>query len=223
MCCALCMELRFCSTDHDLFSFNQHWLRWHARPPQPRFLNSVYNQYPDDNSEKVVQLQAAGLTYPGYGARHVILQWVNGIADGQRVTQILQLTGQPGNYAYFVPLAKIQPDPWWADDEVFDLGSFTRSQRDHILARAKAIVFDRRSIVNSCRTWTRDLLEAMVGEGLLTKNAFDEIDTRVPLLKRQPEIPSEVFAGDDFDAPDVVSTTPENRGFGNVQSARWHS
>lgn len=167
-----------------------------ARAP-PRFLNSVYNQYPDDNSEKVVQLQAAGLTYPGYGARHVVLQWVNGIADGQRVTQILQLTGQPGNYAYFVPLAKIQPDAWWADNEVFDLGSFTRSQRDHILALAKSIVFDRRSIVNSCRTWTRDLLEAMVGEGLLVKNTFDEIDARVPLLKRQPEIPSEVFDGND--------------------------
>ena len=46
----------------------------------PRFLNSVYDVHPDDDSMKEVTLHAKGLTYSGMGDRHVLLQWNNASA-----------------------------------------------------------------------------------------------------------------------------------------------
>lgn len=58
----------------------------------PRFLNSVYNVHPDDDSMKEVTLHAKGLTYSGMGDRHVLLQWNNATTEIGPVMQIIQLT-----------------------------------------------------------------------------------------------------------------------------------
>lgn len=138
-------------------------------PKPPRFMNDVYSDFPDDDdTTKTVLLQAARLSYPGYGDRHVLLQWWNGEhADGSIVTQIIQLSGMPGNYAYYSPLAEKKSVESSLENTFFSLGEFTRVQRDRILALANAVRFEKTSTINSCRTWTSDLLEAMVNEGLL--------------------------------------------------------
>ncbi|KAF9078529.1 hypothetical protein BDP27DRAFT_1309719 [Rhodocollybia butyracea] len=156
--------------------------------PRPRFLNDIYNDYPDNTSTKVVELQAADRSYPGYGDRYVLLQWSNGKdAEGDEVTQIIQLSGMAGNYAYYYPLAKKQVAGSRIENTIFPLGNFTCAERERILALADSTTFEKTSVVNSCRTWTRDLLMAMVNENLLSMTTFNEIDEQVPLLKRQPE------------------------------------
>ena len=73
----------------------------------PRFLNSVYDVHPDDDSMKEVTLHAKGLTYSGMGDRHVLLQWNNATTEIGPVMQIIQLTGQSGNYSYYVSCASL--------------------------------------------------------------------------------------------------------------------
>ena len=73
----------------------------------PRFLISVYDTYLDDDSVKEVTLHAQGLTYSGMGDRHVLLQWNNATTEMGPVMQIVQLTGQSGNYSYYGPVAQV--------------------------------------------------------------------------------------------------------------------
>jgi hypothetical protein len=68
------------------------------------------------------------------------------------------------------------------------LGEFTRAQRNRILELARKVKFERKSVVNSCRVWTRDLLEAMVEERLIGQAMFEDVDEKVPLLRRKPEV-----------------------------------
>ncbi|KAA1475939.1 hypothetical protein DENSPDRAFT_874334 [Dentipellis sp. KUC8613] len=153
-----------------------------------RFMSDVYSDYPDDNTTKEVQLQAAGRSYLGYGERHVLLQWPNGTdEEGDVIMQIVQLSGMVGNYAYYAPFATKCTESVLQNNEAFSLGMYSRAQRDRILALAEAIQFKRTSNVNNCQTWARDLLEAMVKEDLLSESTFDEIDKKAPLWKRQPE------------------------------------
>jgi hypothetical protein len=165
----------------------------------PRFLNSVYDKFPDDDSTKKVHFQAAGLvtqTGIGIGDRHVLLWWLNfnnlmgsnPSSESSRVIQIVQLTGQPGNYAYYSPVAQMCDDTHEDDNMQILLGEFTRAQRDRMLELAKEIRFERRSVVNSCRVWTRDLLEEMVGEGLISRETFEDVDGRTPLMCRWEEV-----------------------------------
>ncbi|KAI0079415.1 hypothetical protein K474DRAFT_1673436 [Panus rudis PR-1116 ss-1] len=126
------------------------------------------DQYPDDNSSKEVFLQAAGLEHAGDGDRHVLLRWINA-----------------------VDIVKKQSIQSRQSNTFYSLGTFTRAQRDQIIALAKAVKYDKKSRVNSCRTWTRDLLEAMVNAGLISQAKFDEIDQGVPLKKRVPELPED--------------------------------
>lgn len=157
-------------------------------PKPPRFSNDIYSDYPDDSSTKTVELQAAELSYPGYGDRHVLLQWSNGMhADGSDVVQVIQLSGMAGNYAYYCPHANKVMAESRLKNAIFPLGTFTRTERDRILALADDISFKKTSTVNSCRTWTRDLLLSLVNENLLSMTTFNVIDKQVPLLKRQPE------------------------------------
>ncbi|THH32389.1 hypothetical protein EUX98_g1812 [Antrodiella citrinella] len=152
-------------------------------PKPPRFTSDVYDSFPDDDKVKIVQLQAAGLSYSGVGDRHVVIQWYN----ATNVTQLIQLSGNPGNYAFYSPWGRSEP-AFKLNDTFYTLGEFTRAQRDIILVLADAVRFEKSSTVNSCRTWTRDLLEAMVQDGLLSQEIFDKIDQEVPLLKRRPEV-----------------------------------
>jgi hypothetical protein len=67
------------------------------------------HRWGNDDSMKEVILHAQDLTYSGVGDRHVLLQWIINAATETGVvteTQIVQLTGQSGNYSYYVPVAK---------------------------------------------------------------------------------------------------------------------
>ena len=155
----------------------------------PRFLPNVYPTYPDDERVKTVSLRAAGASYSGIGDRHVLIQWSNSTSDADpEPTQILQLSGGVGSYSFFHPYAEMHSSAVTESNTFYVLGDYTREQRDKIIALATAIKYDRRSRVNSCRTWTRDLLEAMVQEGMLTRQVFERIDEDVPLRRRVPEV-----------------------------------
>ncbi|TFK99018.1 hypothetical protein BDV98DRAFT_572097, partial [Pterulicium gracile] len=91
--------------------------------------------------------------------------------DTCKVIQMIQLTGGVGQFG----------------NELWDLGVFSRQQRDRILELAARVEFNKRSRVNSCRAWTRDLLVAMVEEGLVDPKIFVIVDGGVPLKKRAPE------------------------------------
>lgn len=62
------------------------------------------------------------------------------------------------------------------------------AQRDQILALAHAVPFCKKSCINSCRTWTRLLLEAMVNANLLSATLFEHLDTDILLKKPLPEL-----------------------------------
>jgi hypothetical protein len=151
-------------------------------------INPYGDQYPDDNSIKETVLQADGLLTAGPGVdRHVLLHWINGIDGSRRYTQIIQLTGGPGNYNFYTPQVKADSEESVKHNVFYKLGQYTRVQRDQIITLARAVNFDKRSCVNGCRAWTRDLLVAMVGAELLSEDKFNEIDVDVPLKKRVPE------------------------------------
>ena len=150
----------------------------------PRFLNSVYDVHPDDDSMKEVTLHAKGLTYSGMGDRHVLLQWNNATSEIGPVMQIIQLTGQSGNYSYYVPVAQVCYEEFMINSQLFSLGEFSRAQRDEILDLARQAVFPKTSTTNGCRVWTRDLLVAMVQANIISQSKFNEIDVGVPLVKR---------------------------------------
>jgi len=151
-------------------------------------INPFGDAYPDDSSTKEVELQADGLVATNPNDRHVLICWTNGTdPEGCRYTQVIHLTGGPGNYSFHTPQVKAYAEESREMNTCYVLGQYTRAQRDQIVALAKAVKFDRKSHINSCRTWTRDLLEAMVGVNLLSKAEFNRIDIDVPLKKRVAE------------------------------------
>ena len=152
-----------------------------------RALNPFGDQYPDDDSIKEVVLEADGLVAVNPDDRHVLLRWTNAIADGNRYTQIIHLTGGPGNYNFYTPQVKIHSKQSLQVNATHELGEYTRPQRDQIIALARAVSFSRGLRVNNCQTWMRDLLEAMVGANLPSKTEFDKIDVDVPLKERIAE------------------------------------
>lgn len=152
----------------------------------PRFMNSVHTLYPDDDSEKEVYVQANGLSFSGVGDRHVQIQWTNAVVDGRLVVQVVQLTGGVGGYGHYSPFVEIRPSAE-INHELFVLGKFSRAQRDEILKLARDVVFVKASRTNNCCVWTRDLLGAMLGAGLISQATFAGVDAGVPLLRRCPE------------------------------------
>lgn len=164
-----------------------------SRKARRRIPTDVYDQFPDDDSDKIVMFQADDL---GFGSdytgsltdRHVLFYWSNGVdSQGVAVSQLIQLTGNPGNYAYYSPVARKRSPSTFTNNQQLELGTYTRVQRDKILQLASETKFYRKSVTNSCRTWTRDLLESMVNNGLLTQSTFDYLDQNVPLRKRVAE------------------------------------
>ncbi|KAF9076570.1 hypothetical protein BDP27DRAFT_1313554 [Rhodocollybia butyracea] len=152
---------------------------------------NVYSWFPDDNSNKKLCIQAAGLRYTG-GERHVSLIWSNPSTLGTTVvTQIVQLGGQNGMYEYSSPVAKMCDERSLLNgvtNTFFDLGKYyTRVERDKILELATAVQFISASRLNGCRVWMRDLLSSMVSEGLLLQANFNLIVAAVPLPERQHE------------------------------------
>ena len=153
------------------------------------FINPYGDRYPDDDSTKEILIQADGLVTPEPGVdRHVLLRWTNGVDEsGGRYIQIIQLTGGPGNYNFYTLQVEGHPEGSMKNNTFYNLGQYTRVQRDQIITLAKAVNFDRKSRVNNCMTWMRDLLVAMVGAELLSEDKLNEIDADVPLRKRVPE------------------------------------
>ncbi|KAL5483334.1 hypothetical protein ACEPAI_8565 [Sanghuangporus weigelae] len=157
-----------------------------------RFMDSVADEFPDDNSSKNVYVQAEGRTYSGLGDRHVLLWWANGTYEqGQwknlPTTQILQLTGQSGYYNYYHPVVKKRRIASMEMNQQFLLGTFTRAQRDKIIELVNSVKFSKTSTVNGCRVWMRDLLDAMVTAGLITASTFNTVVVGVPLPQRVAE------------------------------------
>jgi hypothetical protein len=151
-------------------------------------INQYGAQYPDDDSVKRLVLQAEGLTSDLSQDRHVVICWTNAVGqDGTLYTQLIHLTGGPGNYGFHTPQVKSYNSLSLGNNTFYSLGDYTRARRNQVVALAKAIKFNKRSRVNSCRTWMRYLLEAMVDAGLLSKEKFDEIDNGVPLKRPVPE------------------------------------
>ena len=153
----------------------------------PRFLQSLYATYPDNDSVREVFLQAANITYAGTGDRHVVIWWWNETGESNPVAQLIQLTGQLGNYSYYAPVAQKIDLQYIARNQQFSLREYTRAERDQILQLATNVVFERKSTTNGCRVWRRDLLEVMVTAGLASQAKFTEVDTGVPLVKRRSE------------------------------------
>jgi hypothetical protein len=111
-------------------------------PRPPKFLNSSYDSYPDDNSDKEVYVEAAGLTYNEYQDRHVLLRWFNRTPQALNdngIMQLIQLTEQAGNYAYYSPVAKIRSLESGTANKTWLLGTYTRAQRDEILRLAEEV------------------------------------------------------------------------------------
>ncbi|KAF7793932.1 hypothetical protein EIP86_005054 [Pleurotus ostreatoroseus] len=156
-------------------------------------LNPLGGVYPDDATVKQVYLQADGKINATLSDRHVLLGWVNHIEQDETsgvmtVTQIVQLSGGPGNYAFHTPTVKQQSASFHERNTFYPLGNFTRAQRDRIIEIARGLNFNMKTRVNSCRTWTYMLCVAMIAEGLLSQETFDYIDKDVPLRKPEPEI-----------------------------------
>ncbi|KAI6015488.1 hypothetical protein BKA83DRAFT_2074958 [Pisolithus microcarpus] len=126
-------------------------------------INPFGDQYPDDDSTKTVVLQAEGLTAEYPDDRHVLLHWLNGMAeDGSHYAQVIHLTGGPGTYQFHTPQVKLQSERSLELNTFYVLGQYTRVQRDQIVALAKAVKFNKKSRVNNCQTWMRSLLMDMV-------------------------------------------------------------
>ncbi|KAH8087204.1 hypothetical protein BXZ70DRAFT_1011672 [Cristinia sonorae] len=156
-------------------------------------INPFGDRYPDDDSAKLVMVQADGLEYAANGSdRHVLVYWLNGTDNhGERYMQLVHLTGGPGNYSFFSTSVQRQPPQTVT---LYELGTFTRAQRDQIIALARAVRFDKRSYVNNCQTWLRDVLEAMVNADLISRALLEEIDAGIPLKTRVPELPADTSA-----------------------------
>ncbi|OBZ71585.1 hypothetical protein A0H81_08974 [Grifola frondosa] len=105
-----------------------------------RFFNSVHGTHPDDDSIKAVYLQAHGLQWEGLPAhRHVLLWWYNSPNHENPVIQIIQLTGEAGNYNYYSPVVTSLGAESYNTNLQITLGQFSRAQRDRILELANNV------------------------------------------------------------------------------------
>ena len=157
---------------------------------RPHSINPFGDAYKDNDEAKNIFLQAYGLEDYNYpNVRHVLLRWINGEDEiGTRYTQIIHLTGQNGHrWEYHSIQVKAQSNDSLKRNTFYDLGSYSRAQRDQILTLAKAVRFQPISRVNNCQTWMRDLLEAMVNNNLLPLEKFNQYDKEIPLKRRVPE------------------------------------
>ena len=153
-----------------------------------RAFNPFGDRYPDNDEMKEILIEADGLEIIDPDDRHVLLRWQNGNDDrGNRYTQIIHLTGGPGNYQFLPEQVKAESQASLERNTAYSFGSYSRAQRDQIVALAKAVEFNRKSRVNNCQTWMHDLLLAMVNDNLLSLEKFNQVDKEVPLKKRVPE------------------------------------
>jgi hypothetical protein len=152
----------------------------------PAFWEHVYEACPDDDSDKMVYVQASGSSYNGSN-RHVLLWWSNGIHPRTKVPvdQIIQLTGEPNDCAYYDPFAQQRPPGANRANLQIKLGEFSREERDQIRRFAKDRLHHSclwTSTADPSLVWFEGLLWAMVGAALITRPQFEDVARRVPLL-----------------------------------------
>lgn len=114
------------------------------------------------------------------GDRHVLLQWQNGHIPTQA---LLLRSFNSAVCPEVMPLSQST-----RQFKNFPLGNFTREQRERILVLANEVLFKKTSTLNSLSHLDQGPLEMMVKEGLVLKSVFEEIDIKVPLLRRELEI-----------------------------------
>ncbi|KAI9567702.1 hypothetical protein HD554DRAFT_935176 [Boletus coccyginus] len=155
----------------------------------PQRLTFEYNPlsyaYPDDESEKELFLQASN---PGLAShlRAVLIYWVNIVfSDGEEVWQVVRLDRREDSdvHKYVYPDMIVVDGCEREHHETFSLGVFSRDQREAVLECADDVAYEERSPEEEgqCVRWMRDLLERMVGEGLVQRAVVDAIRDAVPL------------------------------------------
>ena len=156
---------------------------------------NVYNEFPDDGSDKEIFAQVTGPEHAPW-PRHVSIYWKNGVTPQKELaTQLIHLTGY---FAHYSPMVIPCSETTFDKKFNFSLGTYTRAQRDTILHLAANIPFGLISERNDYSVWTRDLLDSMVTEGLLDQETFTHLDKTVPLRRRDLEEPSPVHKASRF-------------------------
>lgn len=158
------------------------------------YLMNIYTHFPDNQRLKEVFVEATGLSFPGYGGRHVMILWNNGDyrqVDGKTnpVYQLVQLSQYSDSSYYFTSFEPCCRSANSTDlNYRVSLGFFTRAQRDRIIKLAEQVRFRHNLRVNGCRVWLQDLLVLMGNDGMVSNETFDQLDRDVPLVIRQREI-----------------------------------
>lgn len=116
-----------------------------------KFLSTFHAEYRDDDSIKEVLLHVTG--FETHFDRHVLLQRLNSMKDDAPVTQIVQLTGQAGNYDYYAPVVTCTDTT--IRKKIIPVGTLPRTQRDRRLVPANQFKFRKISTTNNCRVWLR--------------------------------------------------------------------
>lgn len=150
-----------------------------ARPN--RFMNNQYNAFPDDNSDKEVVFQKDSRGVVEF-EKHVLFNWYNGQdAKGNPVSQIVQLTGNPGAYAFYHPLAKLRNQASLQLYITWSLGVLTRPQRELLVQLASQIEFDMKGTTNNCQVWSADLLYAAYWNRIITNEVYERVMSQAAL------------------------------------------
>ncbi|KAJ7472329.1 hypothetical protein B0H11DRAFT_2038600 [Mycena galericulata] len=148
--------------------------------------NPFGDQFPDDQKELTLQKETRNWS------NHIMLRWTNGEdgPDSGIYTELVHLTGYPGNYAFKYPSVKLHSKQSRMGNKFYTLGTFTRAQRDRLVSLAQSLDFNYKSEVNTCNTWMHLLLSAMVVDGLLSQVSFDEAIQEIGLRPLEPEPPA---------------------------------
>lgn len=146
-----------------------------------KFMQSVYPAFPDDDTSKEVLFLKYSLGAVEY-EKHVLFIWYNSLEDpATPITQIVQLTGNPGGYAFYHPLAKPQDQTFIDQHHSWSLGMLTRSQRDLLAQLAEQIPFDMKGRVNNCQVWSTHLLDYAWRDRIITKDVYNKIISEAAL------------------------------------------
>lgn len=153
--------------------------------------NPGYNNYPDNNADKEVLVQARGFMTKGLeDQRHVYICWVNEGAGEEnspnpeassRIWQIIQLGITSGKYVYYYPLLRVRPDSSISQSQTWSLGFLTRDQRETLIGFAEDIPYRQYSHSEGCRFWMARLLDKMRTAGMVGQDLLDIIRQEVPL------------------------------------------
>lgn len=150
--------------------------------------NPLSYAYPDDESSKELFLQVPnGTPIAPHLGTVLLIYWVNMVfSDGEEVWQVVRLDRREDTndvYKYVYPdMIVVDGQYQRGHYATYPLGVFSRDQRETVLECAEDVEYDARSEEeDESSRWMGDLLERMVGEGLVTRGVVDAIREGVPL------------------------------------------